>query len=64
MYVGSPADKAGLRAGDVIPVNGYRPGAGTSRDITVGTPNDVLKMSVRSVVDGKEHTILINCANR
>ena len=57
VYVGSPADKAGLRAGDVIhSVNGYLT---TERGnlawiITVGTPNDVLKMSVRSVVDGKD----------
>ena len=63
VYAGSPADRAGLRAGDVIhSVNGYLT---TERGnlawvIAVATPNDVLKMNVRSVADSKVHTLLIN----
>ena len=63
VYAGSPADKAGLRAGDVIhSVNGYLT---TQRGnlawiINAAAPNGVLEMKVRSVADGKVHTILIN----
>jgi hypothetical protein len=63
IYAGSPADKAGLRVGDVIySVNGYLT---TERGnlawiITVAAPDGVLKMSVRSVVDNKVHPILVN----
>ncbi len=63
VYAGSPADKAGLRPGDVIhSVNGYLT---TERGnlawiITVVATNDVLNMSVRTVVDRKVHTILVN----
>jgi PDZ domain len=58
---GNVAEKAGLRRGDVIhSVNGYlttEPG-NLAWIIAVATPNNVLKMNVRSVVDGKVHTIL------
>ena len=63
VYAGSPADKAGLRDGDVIhSVNGYLT---TERGnlawiINSAAPNGVLEMKIRSVVDGKVHTILIN----
>jgi len=65
VYARSPADRVGLRAGDVIhSANGYLT---TKRGnlawiITDATPDNVLKMSVRSVVDGKEHAILVNLA--
>ena len=57
----SAAEKAGLHPGDVIrSINGYLT---TERGnlawiMTVATPNHVLKMTVRSAIDGKAHTIL------
>lgn len=63
VYAGSPADKAGLRDGDVIhSVNGYLT---TERGnlawiLNTAAPNGVLEMKVRSVADGKVHTISIN----
>lgn len=58
---GSPAEKAGLHPGDIIhSINGYLT---TERGnlawiISVATPNNVLKMIVRTAVDGKIQTIL------
>ena len=65
VYLRSPADRVGLRARDVIhSANGYLT---TERGnlawiITEAAPDNVLKMSVRSVVDGKEHAIVVNLA--
>jgi hypothetical protein len=61
VYPGSAAEKARLHAGDVIhSINGYLT---TERGnlpwiISVATPNNVLKMNVRTASDGKVHTIL------
>jgi hypothetical protein len=60
VYPGGAADKAGLRAGDVIrSINGYR----TERPdhlawiIAKAAPENVYTMKVRALSDGKEHTI-------
>jgi hypothetical protein len=61
VFPGSPAEATGLRVGDVIhSINGYLT---TERGnlawiISVATPNNVLKMYVRTASDGKVHEVL------
>jgi hypothetical protein len=60
VYPGSAAEKAGLRAGDVIhSVNGYLTthGANLAWVIANAAPDDVLKMKVRAAADGREHLV-------
>jgi PDZ domain len=58
----SPADQAGLQAGDVIlSVNGFRteePGH-LVWIVANQAPNRLLTMNVRNISDGKEHSVLI-----
>ena len=61
VYPGSAAEKAGLHEGDIIhSINGYltTEHGNLAWIIAVATPNNVLKMTVRSQSDGKIHTIL------
>jgi hypothetical protein len=63
VYAGSPADRAGLRSGDVIhSANGYLTidRGNLAWVLGVATPNDALTLKVRSVVDGKVHTLQVN----
>jgi hypothetical protein len=59
-HPGTAAEKAGVRAGDVIhSANGYltTEGGNLAWIIANAAPDNVLKMSVRTAVDGKVHTI-------
>lgn len=61
VFPGSPAEKAGLHAGDVIySINGYltQERGNLAWIISVVTPNNLLKMNVRSVSDGRVHSIV------
>jgi hypothetical protein len=63
VYPGSAADRAGLRVGDVIrSINGYRTELPSHLAwiIANAAPDDVLKMSVRTLSDGEAHTITVN----
>jgi S1-C subfamily serine protease len=63
VYPGTPAQQAGLKVGDVIQsVNGYMtetPG-NLAWIIANATPDNVLKLNVRSASDGKVHLIAAN----
>jgi hypothetical protein len=62
VHVGTPAEKAGLKAGDVIhSVNGRltQQAGNLTWIIANSAPDRVLKMSVRRGIDGKEHTITV-----
>lgn len=61
VHLGSAADKAGLRGGDVIrSINGYlttQPG-NVAWIVAHAAPDNILRMSVRSAADGKIRTII------
>jgi hypothetical protein len=60
VYPGTPAEQAGLQAGDVIhSINGYltEQRGNLAWIIANAAPGNVLKMNVRTVRDGQEHTI-------
>ena len=63
VYPGTPAEKAGLKAGDVIEsVNGYMtetPG-NLAWIIAHAAPDNVLKINLRSTTDGKVRMIAAN----
>jgi membrane-associated protease RseP (regulator of RpoE activity) len=60
VYPGTPAEKAGLHTGDVIhSINGYltEERGNLAWIIANAAPQNTLKMNVRTVQDGKDHTI-------
>ena len=60
VYPGTPAEKAGLQAGDVIhSINGYmtEQRGNLAWIIANAAPSNALKMNVRTAKDGQEHTV-------